>query len=857
MRKICAEQLGSGNKKDDDGGVALEIFKSRSVNLDRKNNKCIIEDLKSTKNVLKPRAYNSAVIVQVLKSGGTTKKIKIDDQKQVSVCNRIHGQKAIYTPIFIRTKQIPQKSRMEENLCPCTSYVDDKEKESMLLPVESPRNKETQNVCWPLPKPEIVDSDDKFLQALKVCSKDFQQNTVKKRSKKEIEITVKPFDKIWIVENKNMESNWIQKTMACISGSLSNAPISPNVMKNQAQFFITFALLNNDRVNSIISRLNKALFSCKPHFFQKECAAMAKTFSLAHINSISNELLRFAILREYDKGAMTKFVSLEKEAYCKKNVFPLKGDVDYKIMEKKLNLLLTMKPDDLLIHDAESLPILNDVKLPETFSYNQFAAILMLTEFLYTFRFFLQTECIPSADELMNALHDGRKGYFGIVGHILISLVKSILCDVHKQKIIVCGVNIQSIPVTLSTVWEIMKAIFLSRNQHEITFDSVNIADSCDASLSSGSDSSITNGDNAETSLDSEITKEFFELSVDSQLDNLEKLMNMIFGTKAFADYMFSFHSDINQTKQTIKQLETKISDLTAVLKKKEEAPIVKYFFRCPALENKEIESLKEKIENVKCELQEKNNKLKCWWASKALPFRKMEETDFNECNSNSECNSSDVYEELLLNNDMSTFSMKHELMLPMDNGSYTWYRITDESTFERLLVSLCKNGLRESKLYVNIKKNLSDICNSWNVGSSNLYIKRIELQTVNEKDLLKESFIDLIIRLKNAKFLKVEVYDILREKMVVAETIDCIKSALLTLAESLLSRKYDMRLSFPKLRWKNYVEEKGSISRLAILLSVLDNSINWKNREQVGNTSFKGELCVDNGENKAADFVV
>lgn len=47
MRKICAEQLGSGNKKDDDGGVALEIFKSRSVNLDRKNNKCIIEDLKS------------------------------------------------------------------------------------------------------------------------------------------------------------------------------------------------------------------------------------------------------------------------------------------------------------------------------------------------------------------------------------------------------------------------------------------------------------------------------------------------------------------------------------------------------------------------------------------------------------------------------------------------------------------------------------------------------------------------------------------------------------------------------------------------------------------------------------------
>lgn len=36
--------------------------------------------------------------------------------------------------------------RMEENLCPCTSYVDDKEKESMLLPVESPRNKETQNV---------------------------------------------------------------------------------------------------------------------------------------------------------------------------------------------------------------------------------------------------------------------------------------------------------------------------------------------------------------------------------------------------------------------------------------------------------------------------------------------------------------------------------------------------------------------------------------------------------------------------------------------------------------------------------------------------------------------------------------
>lgn len=127
------------------------------------------------------------------------------------------------------------------------------------------------------------------------------------------------------------------------------------------------------------------------------------------------------------------------------------------------------------------------------------------------------------------------------------------------QKIIVCGVNIQSIPVTLSTVWEIMKAIFLSRNQHEITFDSVNIADSCDASLSSGSDSSITNGDNAETSLDSEITKEFFELSVDSQLDNLEKLMNMIFGTKAFADYMFSFHSDINQTKQTIKQLETKV----------------------------------------------------------------------------------------------------------------------------------------------------------------------------------------------------------------------------------------------------------------------------------------------------------
>lgn len=47
-----------------------------------------------------------------------------------------------------------------------------------------------------------------------------------------------------------MESNWIQKTMACISGSLSNAPISPNVMKNQAQFFITFALLNNDRVIS-------------------------------------------------------------------------------------------------------------------------------------------------------------------------------------------------------------------------------------------------------------------------------------------------------------------------------------------------------------------------------------------------------------------------------------------------------------------------------------------------------------------------------------------------------------------------------------------------------------------------------
>lgn len=62
-------------------------------------------------------------------------------------------------------------------------------------------------------------------------------------------------------------------------------------------------------------------------------------------------------------------------------------------------------------------------------------------------------------------------------------------------------------------------------------------------------------------------------------------------------------------------------------------------------------------------------------------------------------------------------------------------------------------------------------------MGSSNLYIKRIELQTVNEKDLLKESFIDLIIRLKNAKFLKVEVYDILREKMVVAETIDCIVS--------------------------------------------------------------------------------
>ncbi|KAK5972980.1 PHD-type domain-containing protein [Trichostrongylus colubriformis] len=187
--------------------------------------------------------------------------------------------------------------------------------------------------------------------------------------------------------------------------------------------------------------------------------------------------------------------------------------------------------------------------------------------------------------------------------------------------------------------------------------------------------------------------------------------------------------------------------------------------------------------------------------------------------------------------------------VLEPESYTETWYRVPDVMSFDSLLGSLMKAGIREGKLLAFLKKNKDAILNSITGGSArqSKTPDPIEVdgedEDVSSESLtpLRKSIVQLASDLRDSYLTSIGSVENFEAEVLCCTTLDEVKEKLRELADSITPSAIVRRLEFKVAaqtgqysclimdRWKQRLAECQNVSGVHLLRSYLDSRIDWK----------------------------
>uniref|UniRef100_A0A915AS00 Bromo domain-containing protein n=2 Tax=Parascaris univalens TaxID=6257 RepID=A0A915AS00_PARUN len=338
---------------------------------------------------------------------------------------------------------------------------------------------------------------------------------------------------------------------------------------------ITRSMIEERKLEATIAKLVKELIAQDTKAFHSACAVAAKSLSLSLIEAIPNDILRYAVMKQYDANqdaeAMKRMSVEEKKEYKEMKLRERKEE--HSEMEKKLQALLNKKLEDTLIRHKLPIPELKRMELGAEDRRMHFVSCLVVSEFVNTFKDTLLLHCVPSAERILDALYKGREGFFEVIGHIVVAFLKLLLEDTSGKMYGVCGVRLRMVPVTLSTASGLVHLVLMS---YKSLWEAERRAAGNDDAVAANSERDVvtpvsSSGEQSQIQRTVLVDKlkrlEFFELSASEQLEALQFLQERVLETDTLDTYICNMElpgiAKLNVIKKT---KEAEIASLEAEL---------------------------------------------------------------------------------------------------------------------------------------------------------------------------------------------------------------------------------------------------------------------------------------------------
>ncbi|EPB75835.1 hypothetical protein ANCCEY_05075 [Ancylostoma ceylanicum] len=229
--------------------------------------------------------------------------------------------------------------------------------------------------------------------------------------------------------------------------------------------FLTPQKRSEKRFNSAVNKLQEAWRKRDEQEFYTAASWGAKVLSGVQIDKIPHECHRFAVRKAYDKvkdAEMLKKLRTKEARKEFRDKIHQERHHHQKVMTAKIKAYFNQKAadDDLSVCD-KPLPCPGRiVPVPDGQSL-LFTDCLILTQFFSSLKKFIEADHKITAKQLLDAIHGGRVGFMKCTSKLLGSLLKTLLQDPEHKKLSHFNVRLHEFPIEGNTVSELCRALLI------------------------------------------------------------------------------------------------------------------------------------------------------------------------------------------------------------------------------------------------------------------------------------------------------------------------------------------------------------------------------------------------------------
>ncbi|PIO64918.1 hypothetical protein TELCIR_13433 [Teladorsagia circumcincta] len=644
--------------------------------------------------------------------------------------------------------------------------------------------------------------------------------------------------------------------------------------------------------------------STEAHLLIKEfitaAAWGAKVLSGVQIDKIPHECHRFAVRKAYDKvkdAEILKKMKTKEERAAFRDKMREQRHQHQKIMLAKIKAYFSQEiaEEDIVVNDAPLPCPGRPVSVPNGQSL-LLTDCVVFTQFFSSLKKFIEADHKITAKQLFDAVHEGRPGYMKCTAKLFGSLLKTLLQDPEYRKLTHFNAHLHEFSIEDNTVSELCRALLLgSTGSDDEKGRTAN--DNTEASTQNGVDN-----DDAENAVES-------GRNTPCDMNDMSQIDIDYINQEGLSEAARNLRDKITKLNEQVSSWQEEL----VALPEFEEVTDPLLLSRSEARERAEIqkqrETLERKIEENKDKVEELLGKLTVerlakaqskrllpigedrhfrryyWFHGKSAddgiwiqdmgltsyekfiracikagkPFEEEQEEDGVEEIKNEECqaqsSSNDNQNPASVPSSTASTapgvkkSQSDWPILEPESYTETWHKVGDATSFDSLLGSLMKAGIREGKLLAFLKKNKEAILNSITGGSARQSKTPDPSEVEGEdEDLsvesltpLKKSIIQLASDLRDSYFTSIAKIEDFEAEVLCCTTLDEVKQKLRELADSITPSAIVRRLEFKVAlqtgqhsclildRWKQRLAECHNVSGVHLLRSYLDARIDWK----------------------------
>ncbi|VDM44324.1 unnamed protein product [Toxocara canis] len=644
---------------------------------------------------------------------------------------------------------------------------------------------------------------------------------------------------------------------------------------------MTPSKIGERKLEATVAKLTRELIAQDAKAFHNACVVAAKSLSLPLIKAIQNDVLRYAVLKQHDAlrdaDAMKKMSVEERKEYKEKKRREKKEEQTK--MEKQLNALLCKKLEDTVINHKLALPELERVEFATEEEKEQFAPCLLLSEFVNTFKAILLPDYIPSAaSEMARIVLTGNQDMLEREERVAGDKDAEGQDEERDTVNPASHLAVQPLFVRLPFVAKLKKAEFFELSASEqlealqFLLERVLETDTLDTYLHQSVSSKIAN-------LDAKKKDEEAEIAVlKAELDETKPL-NEKSEEEMTRKESLNFIKIEKHRQMVVKKIKQKEESINATIEAIRELKVTRenvlrvkplgsdrfhrryWFFQKSPNAGIFVEgrtSSRVVDGPVKSEQNHSSRKRVSLRSAMTSPVKPASCAE--EC---SESHTPSAVKKPRKSSMTLEAFINQEITYPDETGNSEWFRILDETVLGKLLAALSDKAYRESYLLSNLRSQLDRIASSIRSQQSSDKIRSNGREEDKEKDamdectLLRDEILTLESHLRKGLFTRIDDQQLFVAKVESAKSVEQLSALVLELEHSLYDRAVKEKVdgiagnSFIREQWRSFVKRAETVSRLCVLLYVLEACIDW-------DQSIESKRCVScRRQRNRDDFVV